>query len=118
MNILFIDNFGIAKTMETSRKNLNDFLEFSIDSYSLGKYNYNVVKITDGIPIRFKFADDLINFSVYVVKTNKTTNKILNIKTEEVIDIDFLKLQKTDYDSDNSSDIEYDICDKLKDDVC
>lgn len=120
MNIIFIDNLGIPKQIETKCKTLTDFLGYEIDTYEIGKYLFNIVKISTGIPIKLKFSDNLINFSVYVVKTNKTTNKILNIKIEEVIDTNFLKLQTTneDYESDCLSDIEFDICDKLKDNVC
>lgn len=114
MDILFIDQSGLITKIKSPWVNvtLTDF------KFTKGKYTYNIIKIKDGIPLKFKFSNTLINFSGYVVKTNKNTDKILNIKLEDIIDIEFLIRQTTYYDSDDSSDIEYDICDKLKDKIC
>ena len=114
MDILFIDQLGIITKIKSSWENVS----FSDFTFIKGKYTYNIIKIKDGIPLKFKFCNTLINFSGYVVKTNKNTNKILNIKIEDIIDTDFLIRQTTYYDSDDSSDIEYDICDKLTDKIC
>lgn len=114
MDILFIDQSGVITTV----KNSNEKLISPTLKFTRGKYNYNIIKIKDGIPLKFKFCNTLINFSCYIIKTNKNTNKILDIKTDDIIDKDFLIEQTTLYDSDNSSDIEYDICDKLTDKIC
>ena len=117
MNIIFIDHVGLIKVKNTNEK-LQDFANYKIESYNQGKYTYNIIKLNDGIPIKLKFCRNLINFSIYIIKTNKNTGKILDIKVEEVIDINFLQEQITNYDSDESSDVEYDICDKLIDQIC
>lgn len=114
MDILFIDQLGIITKIKSPWENVT----FSDFKFTKGKYTYNIIKIKDGIPLKFKFCNTLINFSGYVVKTNKNTDKILNIKIEDIIDTDFLIRQTIYYDSDDSSDIEYDICDKLTDQVC
>ena len=105
MDILFIDQVGVITTIKSPLINVaSTELKFTT-----GKYTYNIIKITDGISLQFKFSNTLINFSGYVVKTNKNTNKILDIKLEDIVDTDFLIKQTTCYDSDDSSDIEYDI---------
>lgn len=114
MDILFIDQLGVITKIKNPCDNLN-LAEFK---FTKGKYNYNIIKIKDGIPLKFKFCNIIISFSCYIIKTNKNTNKILDIKMDDVIDTDFLINQTTFYDSDSSSDIEYDICDKLTDKIC
>lgn len=114
MDILFIDQLGLITQIKSPWENVT-LAEFK---FTKGKYTYNIIKIKDGIPLKFKFSNTLINFSGYVVKTNKNTNKILNIKIEDIIDVEFLIRQTTYYDSDNSSDIEYDICDNIIDQIC
>jgi hypothetical protein len=114
MDILFIDHLGIITKIKNPMENvISTELKFTS-----GKYTYNIIKIKEGIPLKLKFCNTLINFSGYVVKTNKNTNKILDIKIKDIIDADFLINQTTLYDSDESSDIEYDICDKLTNQIC
>lgn len=118
MNILFIDHCGVSTKIKNPYKNLEDIKVLDTESYKHGKYNYHVVKLKEGMPLKFKFCKTLINFSVYLIKTNKNNDKILNIDSDDIIDTQFLKLQITNYDSDDSSDIEYDICDQLKSEIC
>lgn len=113
MDILFIDQSGVITKVKNSCENFTP-----TEKITTGKYTYNIIKIKDGIPLKFKFCNTLINFSCYIIKTNKNTNKILDIKIDDVIDKNFLINQVTLYDSDESSDIEYDICDKLMDKIC
>ena len=118
MNILFIDTFGVSTQIESTYKNLEEIKNLNTESYESGKYIYHIVKLQAGIPLKFKFCNTLINFSVYLIKTNKNNDKILNIKSTDFIDTKFLQLHVTDYDSDTSSDIEYDICDRLTSSIC
>lgn len=118
MNILFIDHHGVSAKIKNPYKNLEEIKVLNTESYKHGKYNYHIVKLKEGMPLKFKFCNTLINFSVYLIKTNKNNDKILNIEPCDIIDTQFLKSQITNYDSDNSSDIEYDICDKLTSSVC
>tara|TARA_B100000497_G_C7279971_1_gene194110 strand:- start:127 stop:483 length:357 start_codon:yes stop_codon:yes gene_type:complete len=118
MNILFINHCGVSTKIKNPYKNLEDIKVLDTESYKHGKYNYHVVKLKEGMPLKFKFCNTLINFSVYLIKTNKNNDKILNIDSDDIIDTQFLKLQITNYDSDDSSDIEYDICDQLKSEIC
>lgn len=113
MDILFIDESGVIKKVKNSSINFT-----ATEKFTYGKYIYNIIKIKDGIPLKFKFCNTLINFSCYIIKTNKNTNKILDIKIDDVVDKNFLINQITQYDSDDSSDIEYDICDKFVDKIC
>lgn len=114
MDILFIDQLGLITIIKSPwESGIPTELKFT-----KGKYTYNIVKIKDGIPLKFIFCNTLINFSGYIIKTNKNTDKVLNIKIDDIIDTEFLIKQTTCYDSDDSSDIEYDICDKLTDQIC
>lgn len=114
MDILFINELGIITKIKSPWETVTP----TEIKFIKGKYTYNLIKIKDGLTLNFKFCNTLINFSGYVVKTNKNTDKILNIKIEDIIDTDFLINQITSYDSDDTSDIEYDICDKLTNQIC
>lgn len=116
MNILFINSEG-TQTLKVLIKSVNDIQEEHIDTYIHGRYKYHVIKISQSYPIKLKFSKDLIHFSVFVIKSSKN-NKILDIFPDEIIDQNLLLNQVTCYDSDSSSDIEFDICNNTHDSIC
>lgn len=118
MNILFIDQYGLVTVVETSHKFLHEFNYYNVESYTVGYYIYNIIKLGEGTQLKLKFCNHLINSSVYVVKTNKSNGKILDTLINDIIDENYLYKQITNYDSDDSSDIEYDICDQIKEQIC
>ena len=118
MNILFIDHLGVITKIKNPYKNLEEIKKLNTETYHVGKYNYHIIRLKEGIPLKFKFCNTLINFSLYLIKTNKNNDKFLIIEPNDIVDTNFLKIQVTHYDSDDSSDIEYDICDRLTTSIC
>lgn len=116
MNILFINSEG-TQVLKVLIKSIDDIQEENIETYIQGRYKYHIIKISQSCPIKLKFSKDLIHFSVFVIKTSKT-NKILDILPDEIIDQKLLTEQVTTYDSDSSSDIEFDICNNTHDSIC
>lgn len=114
MDILSIDQLGIITIIKNS---LEDTSRVYL-KINKGKYTYKFIKNKEGVPLKFKICDNLINFSGFIIKTNKITDKVIDIKIEDIVDTDYMIKQDTFYDSDDSSDIEYDICDQLIDSIC
>ena len=118
MDIIYINNVGVIEFMKVQCKNASEFSE-DYNTYTSGKYTYYVVENDkrESISIQLKCLDTFISSNVFIIKTNKN-NKIVNIKLDDIINLKDMITQVTSYDSDNSSDIEYDPCSHNKDEIC
>lgn len=118
MDIIYINNKGVIEFMKIKCKNINEF-SYDYKTYISGKYTYYVVENDkrESIPIQLKCLDTFISSNVFIIKTNKN-NKIVNIKIDDIINLKDMITQVTSYDSDNSSDIEYDPCNHNKNEIC
>ena len=114
-SILYIDEFGIVKIFYTNLKNIAQSEE-TYTKYEFNKYDYYISTTHTGtIEIKLKFSDIKVLSGVYILKTNKE-GLLINIKESDVIDYGSIPLENIDYDSDNDSDIEFDICNS--EDLC
>jgi hypothetical protein len=118
MDIIYINNVGVIEFMKVQCKNVSEFSD-NYKTYTNGKYTYCAIKNDkeESIPIKLKCLDTFISSNVFLIKTNKN-NKIVNIKIDDIINLKYMTTQVTSYDSDNSSDIEYDPCDHNKYEIC
>lgn len=116
MNILFIDSEGI-KLEPTIFKHINDFNYKIFECYQVSRYKYHIIKLDKCEPIKLKICNNLLNFSVFVIKTTKKNN-IVNIVPEDVVDTKYLINQSTNYESDSGSDFEFEICKQSIGSVC
>ena len=118
MDIIYINNIGVIEFMKIQCQNVNEFSD-NYNTYKSGNYTYYVIKndTKKSIPVQIKCLETFISSNVYVIKTNKN-NKIVNIKLDDIINLKYMTTQVTRYDSDDSSDIEYDPCNHNKHEIC
>ena len=116
MNILFIDSEGI-RLEPTIFKRIGDFNYKIIECYQVSRYKYYIIKLDKCEPIKLKFCNNLINFSMFVIKTTRKNN-IVNITPEDVVDTKYMINQTESYESESGSEFEFEICKQNVTSVC